>query len=80
MNKLISVIVLGLILGGCSSTREVVNTHEEKQEKIMEQVELAQIKKHGFCEGSKLFSYIETKYYYQFMCNDGRNFMIPKTK
>lgn len=69
-------ILIALSLGGCSSKPN----HEDKQVNIMQHVELAQLQKHGFCEGSKLFSYIETKYYYQFTCSDGRNFMLPKER
>jgi len=77
--KLISIFAIAaLALGGCKSTEKP--THEQKQVKIMEHVELAQLQKHGFCEGSKLFSYLETKFYYQFTCMDGRNFMLPKEK
>jgi hypothetical protein len=53
-------------------------TPQERQTKVMEQVELAQTQKHGFCEGSKLFSYMETDTYYMWTCSDGRNFMLPK--
>ncbi len=70
------VVAMSLVLGGCSSAP----SYEERQVKVMEQVELAGMQKHGFCEASKLFSYIETRFYYQWTCSDGRNFMLPKER
>jgi hypothetical protein len=71
MNKLIIVLAV-LLLSACQTT------FEEKHELILDQVELAQTQKHGFCEGDKLQSYIETNRFYMWTCADGRNFMLPK--
>ena len=71
MTKLIAISAV-LLLSACQST------FEEKQERILNQVELAQTQKHGFCEGDKLQSYIETTRFYMWTCADGRNFMLPK--
>ena len=71
MNKLIALSTI-VLLSACSTT------YEDKQLKVMQQTELAQMQKHGFCEGDRLKSYIETRLYYMWTCNDGRNFMLPK--
>lgn len=77
MNKLI-IACLVVAVSACSVSRE--ESYKRKSISVMQQVELAGMQKHGFCEGDKLKSYIETKYYFQFTCFDGRNFMMPKER
>ena len=73
MKKLILIASI-LTLTACGST------HQERQMKVMQQVEMAQTQKHGFCEGDRLRSYLETQMYYMWTCDDGRNFMLPKER
>ena len=80
MNKLL-IATLALTITACSSSPEKLTQsqrYDMKTINIMQQVELSTMQKHGFCEGDKLQSYIETKYYFQFTCSDGRNFMLRK--
>ena len=65
-------LTLTILLTGCAST------HEDKAEQVMNQVEISGMQTHGFCQGKKLHSYIETKHYYQFTCSDGGYYMLPK--
>ena len=76
------IISLAIATSACSSKAKLTPTqkYDTKTVNIMQQVELSNMQKHGFCEGDKLQSYIETKYYYQFTCSDGRNFMLRKDR
>jgi len=80
MNKLI-IAAIALSITACSTTELTpAQKYDVKTIKIMQQVELSNMQKHGFCEGDRLQSYIETKFYYQFTCSDGRNFMLRKDR
>jgi len=80
MNKLIA-ISIALSITACSSSQLTrAQKYDVKAINIMQQVELSNMQKHGFCEGDRLQSYIETKFYYQFTCSDGRNFMLRKDR
>lgn len=71
MNKL-TIVALILLIPACKTT------FKDKRALVLDQVELAQTQNHGFCNGDKLQSYIETARYYMWTCADGRNFMLPK--
>jgi hypothetical protein len=73
-SAIFAVIMIGLCLGvsGCSTNQA------SKVEHVVDKVELAGIQTHGFCQGSKLFSWTETPRYYLFTCESGAYFMINK--
>ena len=77
MNKLITVLLLTSITA-CSTTLTQNQKHEIKSTAVMNQVEIAGLQKHGFCDGVKLKSYIESKYYYQWTCEGGASMMLFK--
>lgn len=77
MNKL-TIAALVLLTPACSSTLTQTEKHEVKSTAVMNQVEIAGLQKHGFCEGDKLKSYIESKFYYQWTCKGGASMMLFK--
>ena len=74
MIKLITVVIMVGVLSGCAGKTQ----YEIKEQGVLDQVQLANIQKHGFCEGQGLQSYLETRTSYIWTCKDGRNFMLPK--
>lgn len=68
----LAIAFIGILLSGCSTNQA------NKVEHVVDKVELAGIQTHGFCQGSKLFSWTETPRYYLLTCESGAYFMINK--
>ncbi len=69
---LISIAVLAM--AGCSSAP----SHKEEIHHIAKTIEKSTMNGVAYCGKENFYRYMETDYYYNFVCKDGSNFMIKK--
>lgn len=79
MKKLL-VLTLALTLAACGSTSNAKRDakHANQIDHIAKTIEKSQMNGVAFCGKENFYRYMETDYYYNFVCKDGSNFMIKK--